>query len=375
MSGYISSTRNQSPLIDTTGKFYFDKHLEQNVEFVDALYRLFDDFKPDIVYSFNGRFEEVRPLFDISKKMGITCYMTEVIKKEGIWYKVSFKDHLPHDIKYNLERRQFCWDNYKMSESQKEDLGHSFYKRRRNGEESGDVKIYIANQKEGNVSCFKKGKVNVAIFNSSEDEFAAVGGDWDTLKLFPNQLEGIEYLLKNADSSIHFILRVHPNLKDIPYKYHHELYDLDKKYDNITVIPGWSNASTYTIMENCDKIICFGSTMGVESSYWGKPAILLGPSMYYYDDVVYVPKTKEEAVTLLTQKLEPKSNIELLKFGAYILNQEPLIKENFVIICDLNKRSLFGKSYFSTPFMDFLINERITGALVAVNRFIRLSMG
>lgn len=375
MSGYISSTRNQLPLIDDEARRYFDFHLCQNVMFVDALYNLIKEFAPETIYSFNGRFEEVRPLFDISHKLGIICYMTEVIKKNGVWFKVRFKDNLPHDIKYNLQRRHFCWDNYAMTEEEKLDLGNSFYKKRRNGEDSGDVKIYVANQKEGNYNGFKKDKINIAIFNSSEDEFAAVGGDWEALKIFPNQYEGIVYLVENAPENVHFILRIHPNLKDIPYKFHKDLYNLPKRYNNITVIPADSEASTYTIMENCDTIICFGSTMGVESSYWGKPAILLGPSMYYYDDVVYVPKSKEEALQLLSQKLEPKGNIELLKFGAYILNKDPLIVETNQINCDLNKRRFLGKSYLTTPYINYLFGEKLTGLYIAINRYFRYNLG
>lgn len=375
MSSYISATRNQKPFIDEQAKKYFDVHVAQNIAFVDALYKLIEDFKPEMMYTFNGRFEEVRPIYDISKTIGIPCILTEVFKKNGIWYKARYDNRLPHDIKYNVERREYCWSHYEMTDEEKEALGHSFYKKRRGGEESGDVKIYIANQVEGNISCFDKSKRNIAIFNSSEDEFAAVGGDWDLLRIFPNQFEGIKYLLENAPKDIHFILRVHPNLKEIPYKFHKELYELPNHYDNITVIPADSNASTYTIMENCEKVICFGSTMGVESSYWGKPAILLGPSIYYYDDVVYIPKDKESIIDMLSKRLEPKWNDNLIKLGAYILNKDPLIIPAHTINCDVNYHTLFGHKFSSNPFINFFGNEYLTGLFIAINRMIKEKQG
>ena len=252
MSSYITTTRNQDPLIDDESRAYFDEHLNQCASTVDALYALIDEFKPNKLYSFNGRFEEVRAVYDISQVMHLPITLTEVVKKNGQWYKVSFHDKLPHDIRYNLERREYCWSHYNMSEEEKVALGNSFFTKRRGGEDTGDLRIYVENQVEGNVSCFKEGKRNIAIFNSSEDEFAAVGGDWDKLKLFRNQYEGIIYLLENADPSIHFILRIHPNLEGIPYKSHTELYKLPERYSNITVIPAKSNASTYTIMEKCE---------------------------------------------------------------------------------------------------------------------------
>lgn len=87
-------------------------------------------------------------------------------------------------------------------------------------------------------------------------------------------------------------MRVHPNLKNVHYQYHLLLYDLSLKYPNITVIGADSDISTYDIMDNAEKVIVFGSTMGLESSYWGKPVILLSGSFYYYMNVCYIPKSK-----------------------------------------------------------------------------------
>lgn len=369
-SNYISTTRNMNPLMDGCARRYFDRHLSQNVHFVDAIYHLFDSFQPDVVYSFNGRFEEVRPIFDICKLKSIHCVLSEVIKKDGNWYKVRFEDKLPHDIKYNVERRNYCWDNYNLSDDEKNELGNSFYHKRRHGEESGDKLIYVANQIEGNYNDFDSTKINIAIFNSSEDEFAAVGGDWESLKLFSSQYEGIVYLLKHADPSIHFYLRVHPNLKNIKYRYHTDLYDLRKEFSNITIIPANSNVSTYTIMEHCDKIVCFGSTMGIEGTYWGVPSILLGPSIYYYDGVAYTPKSKEEAISLLNKKLAPLRNENLIRFGAYILNREPLICHTKYINCDSHDRKLFGIKYTENNFLSFRGNVSRTALYIALRRFI-----
>lgn len=370
ISSYITMTRNQSPVMNSDSRPYFDAHLAQCVKTVDALYKLIDEYKPDKIYSFNGRFEEVRAAYDISQELHLPCTMTEVVKKNGQWYKVSFHDHLPHDIKYNLERREYCWKNYKMTEEEKYALGNSFYTKRRGGEDTGDLRIYVEGQVEGNIDCLKEGKRNIAIFNSSEDEFAAVGGEWDTLKLFKNQYEGILYLLDHADPSIHFILRIHPNLDGIPYKYHTDLYNLPKRYNNVTVISANSKASTYTIMEKCDKIIAFWSTMGVESAYWGKPVVLLGPAMYCYDDVTYFPRTKDEAIELLTEDLKPKKNDNIIKYGAYLLNKDPLVIPT-KINCDVNTHHFFGNKYSSSPYINFFGGELLTGLYIAINRRIR----
>lgn len=368
ISSYISITRNLSPAIDEKSRTYFDAHIRQSIRLTDALYSIIETIKPDVIYNYNPRYEEFRSLFDICQSLGISCQITEAVKKDGTWRKVIYDNHLPHDILKRKARREYCWNHYSMTEKEKIELGNSFYVKRRGGKESGDKKIYVANQKEGNAPNFDESKRNIAIMNSSEDEFAAVGGDWDKLKLFKTQYDGIIYLLENAGKEIHFYLRVHPNLSEIPYKYHTDLYELPKKYSNITVVPANSNMSTYTIMEKCEKIICFGSTMGIESSYWGKPALLLGPSYYYYDDVVYIPKSNKELMVMLNDDLKAKNNINMIKYGAYTLDNTPVHLPMNNIDCQLIPQKLFGIKYHGSQYINFFFSEKITSLLIAICR-------
>lgn len=368
ISNYITMTRNLAPAIDAESKKYFDAHLRQGARMIDAIYSVIETIKPDVVYTYNPRFEEFRPVFDICKSLGISCQITEAVKRDNSWRKVIYDNHLPHDIIKRKERREYCWDHYAMTEEEKIEFGKSFYSKRRGGQDSGDKKIYVANQKEGDAPDFDDSKRNIAIMNSSEDEFASIGGDWDKLKLFKTQYDGIIYLLEHAEKNFHFYLRVHPNLTDIPYKFHTDLYKLEEKYDNITVIPAKSNMSTYTIMEKCEKTICFGSTMGVESSFWGKPALLLGPSYYYYDDVVYIPKTKEEMMEMLKADLKPKGNINMIKYGAYTLDNTPVHLPMRNLDCEVIIKHFLGIRYHSSNFLKIFVNEPFTGFIIAVAR-------
>lgn len=370
MSSYISCTRNLTPSIDDDSRKFFDEHLAQNARFVDAVYNLIEAEHPDYVYLYNGRFEDSRPLYDISKHLGIKCVTTEVVRKEGKWHATEYPEHLPHDLQLYLQRRDYCWEHYPMSDEQKIELGKSFFRKRRYGEDSGDKKIYIADQKVGYIPEMKKDKKNILIANSSEDEHAAVGDHWDTLKFVDSQYDGIRFILENAPENCHFYLRVHPNLKNIPYKFHTKLYDLPKEFNNITVVPADSTMSSYSIMEACDYTICFGSTMGAESSFWGKPAILIGPGRYYYDDIVYTPHSKEELKNLLYEELKPKSNINIYKYGAYILDQSPLFEELHHIDCHVKYHYLLGIRYHSIYYMKFWGGPHLTGFLLSVGRAI-----
>lgn len=364
MSTYISLTRNMDPKIDNFSRVYFDNHLSQNVQFIDSLFAAIEYVKPDVIYSYNGRFEEYRPLFDIGISLAIQTMMIEDYIKDDKRYKVIFKNVLPHNITENSKLMNYCWDNYNLSQHEKEYLGRSFYLRRRSGEQSGDVKIFIADQKEGYAPIFNDSLINVAIMNSSEDEYAAVGSEWDALKLFKTQYEGIIYLLEHSAKNIHFYLRVHPNLCNVHYKYHTMLYELPNAYKNITVIPASSCISTYAIMEKSDKIVTFGSTMGIEASFWGKPSILLGPAFYYYDNVCYVPKNKVEMMLLINNEIGPIWSDNILKYGAYTMNKDPLtidLETQYKYVnFNFEFHHFLKRQFVSSPFVRFIFNDVIT---------------
>ena len=367
MSGYISSTRNLNPEINNESRAYFDAHLQQDARMIDAFYNLVEQFKPEGVYTFNGRYEEVRHVYDICKSLNIHLFLNEGFRKDGLWKKVMFEDHLPHDIKYWVSRRDYSWDHYNMSEEEKNKLGHSFYLCRRHGVYSGD-KIYIKDQIVGSIPDIDPSNINIAIMNSSEDEYAAVGADWDLLKFFPTQYEGIIYLVEHSAPQVHYYLRIHPNLKGINYKYHTKLLELPKQYKNITVIPADSSISTYSLLDAVDKVVVFGSTMGVESVYWNKPVINLGPALYSYDNICYEPKDLADLDKLIIDDLKPLFNDTIIRYGAFTMNQDPVVLPDYSVNYQMNKRR-FIITYHSSPFLNFWGGERLTAFICAITRF------
>ena len=376
MSSYISITRNMYPLIDEESKPFFDTHLTEEVALIDAFYCLVEEYKPDEIWGYNGRYESDRHMYDIPRALGINFNLIEdAVDKRNHSHRIIFENNLPHNIKMRIKLREYCWQHYKMSEEEKVALGKSFYEKRRHGVFSGDKKIYIKDQKEGEIPPMDSAKKNIAIMNSSEDEFSAVGVEWDKLKMFKSQYEGIVYLLENAPENIHFYLRIHPNLKDIPYSYHTRLLTLGEKFGNITVIPGNSSVSTYALMEHSDAIVVFGSTMGIESSYWGKTSILLGPSFYYYDGVAYTPKTKQELLDMLKDIPKPLYNDNIIKYGAYVLDVTPLYSDPHYLDWLTRYNSFLGLKYYHSNFLNLYISPHFTSFVMGCLRVIFGSFG
>lgn len=324
MSFYIDNTRNLYPKINSESKPYFNNLLDQGCILTDASFKLLAELKPDKVVLFNGRLLETRVLYDTCLNLNVPVDVMEVHPSNipNKSFKVIFENNLPHNIKYRHKVITDIWDNSPLGEDGKIAIADSFFINRRKSKRAGD-KVYTAHQEFGLLpKDWNNSKHNIAIFNSSEDEFAAVGGDFDKLALFDSQLEGLTYILDNFidNKDYHFYLRIHPNLSKIAYKYHTDLYKLSERYQNVTVIPATDRIDTYALMDAAEKVVVFGSTMGVEAAYWKKPVILLGASLYYYADICHTPKTKEEIVPLIKSALEPKENLFIRKFGYYIMD-------------------------------------------------------
>lgn len=323
MSTYISLTRNLNPVINNESKKYFDELIDEQIRFSNALDLLQKEENFDLFIFQNGRGVNVRPLLNFCQRENIEYLCTEFIKGPTEIFKDDYKDTIPHSIAARTKKYLSFWDNSNDSEDVKEEIGKSFFENRRNSKPAAD-KIYTNAQVMGMMpEDWNPNIQNIVIFNSSEDEFSAIGGEFDKEAFFESQIVGITTIVKHYENNpnIHFTLRIHPNLKDIPYKYHTDLYKLGFK--NLTVIPGNSPISTYALMDAADKILVFGSSTGIEAVYWGKPVINLAGSYYRDFGIVYKPKTMKELWTLLeTKDLKCLYNKNILKYGYYLMKNE-----------------------------------------------------
>ena len=165
-------------------------------------------------------------------------------------------------------------------------------------------------------------KTNISIYISSEDEFYALGGEWAE-GIYPSQLGGIKQILTSFsnDESYHFYLRIHPNLSEVKYSYHLDCLKLPSQFKNITIIPGNSKVNTYDLIKISDKVISFGSSVGIEASYLGIPSILAGNCYYKFLNGTYNPTNHNETVELIKTKLEAKPKLGAYKYGAYLLRE------------------------------------------------------
>ena len=293
LSSYVTYTRNIEPNMDSVRE-YLDTLMQMEVKSILAFKTILNDFKPDLVVFHNGRFAHFKPIYGLALVNNIDFVCTESITaSDGSIQIDNIPNNIPHDF---VCRGQMFIDFYNQNKEDvnREKVAKSFFENRRNAVFTGDT-IYVKDQKKGKMPVgWREDIENIVIFNSSEDEFFAIGGKYRNVALFNNQLEGIKAIMDHYvdDPTKHFTLRVHPHLKGLPYHYHVGLYELN--YPNLTVIPADSDISSYALMDAADKVITFGSTMGIESAYWQKPSISIGFAFYRTLEAVYTPKNTEE---------------------------------------------------------------------------------
>lgn len=329
-SFFVTITRKPSGKVSSVERLYFDQILSSLCRFVDYAYKLIDEIKPDVITIYNGRMFENRLFYEIAINRGIEFESEEVcwrINEPSI--RVEYHGGLPLDIKQLTQMSIDLWNNSKRSEKEKIEVGSSFFLNRRNGKPTNDF-IYIDKQINNLLpNEFNEKERNFVIFNSSEDEIVSLGGDWDEDNLFGSQMEAIGFVLDHLPEDSHLYLRIHPNLKGLKADYHTDLYKLKDK--RLTIIPPESPISSYALMDIAEKVIVMGSTMGVESCYWGKPVISLHKSEYYYLDVTYNPQSKDELIRLLDDNLTSKNKKGALLYGYfYMALDERAVTDNEV---------------------------------------------
>lgn len=303
-SDYISITRNLYPKITSQLRRHFNKLLDISMSNTDIAYELISD-KFDKVAMVNGRLFDILPFQSVAIQKEIPFLMIEsAIAIDGSIVHDDFDNYKVHTIRAYAKRVIEFWNNSKIPEMERINIAKSFYEKRYKAVATND-KIYTKSQQLGLLPTnWDENKHNIAIFNSSEDECASLGGEFDENKLFDSQYEGLCFLFNNLkDPNIQFYLRIHPNLMKIKYKYHRALYAFEQKYANVTVIPANSSISSYTLMEVANKVITFGSTMGIESAYWGKKTMVLAPCFYTDLNVCYVPKNKSDILRFIREDI------------------------------------------------------------------------
>ena len=274
----------------------------------------------DKVYVVNGRLPASRAIVKACRQANIP-FATFDEGHSPAHYGV-FENATPHDRSYFQERMNELWQSGADAPDQRERTARLFFEERVgaiNAQGWLDRGFTRAQNKGMLPSGWNPTQHNVAIFSSSEDEFAAIGPEWRN-PLYEDQLDGVRKICGSiADGrrgDVKLYLRVHPNFVHMPDSYREALWKLAS--ETCEIIAPDSPVSTYTLMSQADRIVTFGSTIGIEATFWGKPSILAAQCFYRELGATYNPESHDELIDLITRpQLEPLPAAKALIYGYY----------------------------------------------------------
>ncbi|MEZ6104876.1 MAG: hypothetical protein R3B96_01855 [Pirellulaceae bacterium] len=314
LSSLISLLREPEPDLDAH-RALLVRLMRTALRSYRATLRYLDRQRPDRVYVFNGRFAGMRAVLRACQARQVDCHIHE--RGCDNWHYDLFVNHLPHDLREMDAAIQQHWSRAVDTVERDTQAAQWFEDRRRGVEKNWHS--FTGNQIAGSLpGNWRDDRHNIALFCSSEHEFNAIGPSWK-MDLYAGQNDGIRRLaqdLKTANPQAHLYVRLHPGLAGGDNSYINEARSLTA--DNMTVIPPEEPLDTYSIMQACDTVVSFGSSVGIEAVYWGKPSVLLGPCQYRYLGGTYQPATHAEAVELLARPLPAQERTGALIFGYWL---------------------------------------------------------
>jgi len=317
VSSYVSYARDITNEISKKKQKRLFQNYKDAISLYDAIKCFIKTKKPDEFYIFNGRLFDARPVLRACQVSHVRCNVVEISGyKKSNW--IIFLNTLPHDLVEYSRKIENVWELEK-DEKKKHDLGEYFYLLKEKGGEVSDKSYTKCQNSELLPDGFDEKKKNIVIFNSSEDEVYSIGPEWK--RFFRNQEEGVELIcdMLNDCNDYMLYLRLHPNLKNVDSKHLKLYYEMGKKYSSLKIIPPDSKVSSYKLMSVADKVITFGSTMGIEATFKSIPSICLSSSFYLGVDGAYTIKFKNDPFLkeFLFNKYPPKNKMSAIKYGYY----------------------------------------------------------
>lgn len=252
--------------------------------------------RPDWIFIFNGRFYREKAIWKAAQDLGIKVKFIE--RFSPAWEDRYFEFERPvHSIEYRCSIMRNYWAEFSSSKSESEakNISEKWFLDRSQG-------VSQTFTKEQNLN-FKRNteiKTLVTFFHSSEDELFSTdlgSTTWNDQIEFLRKLQG-----ELSDySDLHLLIRVHPNLK---HKSSREImrwkeFQSESIRPNVTFVMQDSSIKTYDILKESDFVVTFGSTIGVEASFFGKPSLLVSRAFHESLNVVIPVNGMSELLKIL----------------------------------------------------------------------------
>ena len=313
VSTYVSLLGNDNPII-TWRLVKLKKILFEAAYAFELTKKIISDQNPNLVITFNGRNNIDNAILKACKIHNIPV---KVHERGATYEKYELFEPPLHSYTNVYKRMIDYWNESNLSENKKKEIATDFFTKIRNGVSIGWESFSSHFDDELNFNINNK-KV-ITYFVGSDDELVCVELDEiDKQPLFETQKEAVRFLMDliSIKNDTELIIRVHPNISN-KSKEQKEYWN-NLKGKNVTLIKSDSKVNSYLLIEKSFCILTYGSTVGIEASFWNKPSILLGLSYYRSLNCTYSPSNLIELTDLLnSDNLLPFDNSNSYIYGYY----------------------------------------------------------
>jgi hypothetical protein len=315
LSSLVSNLRDTA--VDLTQhREVIERSLDTSIKVYLATRVFLERFAPDRVNLFNGRGATFRGILRACQAAKVECFVHE----SGVTLdRINLaRNTMPHDAGWVNRSILEHWDVSSHSDEEKRRIGATFFERQKMGEML-DGTPYTRHQRRGELpeEIERVGPL-YSIFTSSEFERKCFP-QWYRYACHESQLDGIQdviRILKERGFPGTLCIRIHPNSRD-EKPFLQGILRREVKDDFVKIVDADSPVDSYALIEASDKVITFGSTVGVEATFQRKPAISLATSRFLGG--VHHPQTREEAAALIGGEALPGDYEGALKYGYYHL--------------------------------------------------------
>lgn len=311
LSSLISHTRSSKPDLSLNQEL-IKRILSSGISVYDFCLDVLKNNPCDLVYLFNGRFANNRAILDAAIETGMPYLIHERGADKS---RYTARPFMPHDFEKVRHEMSHVWDR-RLEGS--ENIATKFFTQQRGGAEQGWTS-FVKGQIKSHISIEQQlDKRLICYFSSSDDEYASVGDmvKWDR---WLNQLSAVHSLIDivRNQPTLELLIRIHPHMAQKDPSDLQDWIDLDLPLNARLLLPS-DPTDSYALIERADVVVTSGSTVGIESVYWGTPSICLGPALYSHLDAVHLPKDNTELKRMLLDQSLPVRPENALPYGYYM---------------------------------------------------------
>ncbi|NJL53866.1 MAG: hypothetical protein HC840_24370 [Leptolyngbyaceae cyanobacterium RM2_2_4] len=283
--------------------------------------QIINDKSIDKVYVWNGRRPSDGPICYAAQSQGIGFEVYISGGKRGTYQ--TLRSLKFHDLSASKECIEKLYDQYVRIIGKKavEEDAKIFFDNQRFGGSDAQGVIHVMGDCTETPNLDHRSERKVVIFTSSYWEYFGMsdykGGCYE------DYYEGIRKILQDTRicESNNLIVRWHPYLKIAGSHERNIINEIIRDFPDAVHYSPESKADSYQLIDIADVVITFGSTIGIEAVFYGKPSVLVGRSLYEDLECCYVPKCHEDLVKLLDGELIPLPKTGAMKFAFYSRNR------------------------------------------------------